>query len=190
MEAIAQAVALLKAGQVVGIPTDTVYGVAASPLQPEAVARLFVLKGRRLTKPIGILVANADEARSMVRLPLYALEWTGRFWPGPLTLVATPTSPLPPGVGDAKHNTVGVRVPDHPVTLALLEAFGPLAVTSANPAAQTETLDETEAEASLGSLVPLYVPGRCPGAVASTVVDVTRAKPRVLRQGPLKLEEV
>lgn len=187
MDAIEQAAALLRDGKVVGIPTDTVYGVAADPLQPEAVSYLFELKGRELTKPIGILVAKVDEARSLVQLPLYALDWSERYWPGPLTLVAHPMSPLPVGVGDAERNTVGIRVPDHPVTLALLEAFGPLAVTSANPAGGAETLDEIAAAASIGDVVPFYLPGRCPGAVASTVVDVTGGTARILRAGPLDL---
>lgn len=188
MTDIERAVKLLRAGAVVGIPTDTVYGVAADPFQPEAVRSLFHLKGRNLDKPIGILLADVDEARSLVELPLYALAWSERYWPGPLTLVAHPLSPLPEGVGDATRNTVGVRVPDHPVTLALLEAFGPLAVTSANPAGGAETLDDESATASLGSTVPFYLPGTCPGAVASTVVDVTGGKARILREGPLRLE--
>ena len=187
MDAIERAAKLLREGKVVGIPTDTVYGVGADPLQPWAVSSLFELKGRELTKPIGILVADVEEARSLVQLPLYALEWSERYWPGPLTLVARPVSPLPVGVGDAERRTVGVRVPDHPVTLAVLEAFGSLAVTSANPAGGAETLDEVAAAASLGDLVPFYVPGHCPGTVASTVVDVTGGTARILRSGPLEL---
>ncbi|HUO47076.1 MAG TPA: L-threonylcarbamoyladenylate synthase [Acidimicrobiia bacterium] len=187
MGVIERAAELLREGKVVGIPTDTVYGLAADPFQPEAVNSLFDLKGRELMKPIGILVADVDEARSLVQLPLYALEWSERYWPGPLTLVAHPVSPLPAGVGDMEHNTVGVRVPNHPVTLAVLEAFGPLAVTSANPAGGTETLDEVAAAASLGALVPFYLPGHCPGTVASTVVDVTGGTARILRAGPLEL---
>jgi tRNA threonylcarbamoyl adenosine modification protein (Sua5/YciO/YrdC/YwlC family) len=175
---------------VVGVPTDTVYGIAADPRAEEAVATLFALKGREPGKPIGILVAGIDEAQELVDLPLYALDWADRHWPGPLTLVAGSRRPLPPGVGDRARNTVGIRVPDHPLTLALLTAFGPLAVTSANRAGGSETLDETEAAATLGTAVTLYLPGRCPGPVASTVVDVTRARPRILRRGPLTLEGV
>jgi L-threonylcarbamoyladenylate synthase len=188
IEATERAVGILRSGEVVGTPTDTVYGIAADPGRADAVARLFVLKGRRETKPIGILGANADEIGSWVELPLYALEWAEQFWPGPLTLVARALRPLPEGVGDRRRRTVGVRVPNHPVTLDLLEAAGVLAVTSANLAGTHETLNDAEAAAALGDRVPFYLPGTCPGAVASTVVDVSRAKPRILRPGPLELD--
>jgi len=188
MEAIQRAAELLRSAAVVGTPTDTVYGIAADPGQVIAVNFLFELKGRKETKPLGILGANADEFRSWVELPLYALEWAELFWPGPLTLVARALMPLPPGVGDRRRRTVGVRVPNHPVTLELLEAAGVLAATSANVAGAQETLNEVEAAAALGDRVPLYLPGTCPGAVASTVVDVSRARPRILRPGPLELD--
>jgi tRNA A37 threonylcarbamoyladenosine synthetase subunit TsaC/SUA5/YrdC len=83
---------------------------------------------------------------------------------------------------------VGVRVPKHPVTLELLDAAGVLAVTSANLAGERESLNDVEAAAALGDRVPFYLPGICPGAVASTVVDVSRATPRILRPGPLELD--
>jgi L-threonylcarbamoyladenylate synthase len=187
MEGIDQAVGHLRSGEVVGVPTDTVYGIAADPHQPAAVELLFSLKGRRGTKPIGVLLADRDAARSMVMLPLYALEWTERFWPGPLTLVARSMASLPVGVGDRRRRSVGVRVPDHSLTLALLQAYGPLAVTSANRAGGSETLNDSDARSTLGDLVPYYLRGDCPGALASTVVDVTRDKPRILREGPLDL---
>lgn len=187
MEGIDQAVEYLWAGEVVGVPTDTVYGIAADPHQPAAVAALFTLKGRSDTKPIGILVADVEVALTMVSLPLYAVEWTRVYWPGSLTLVAKSNAMLPKGVGDRRRRSVGVRVPDHPVTQALLKAFGPLAVTSANLAGGPETVDESAARTTLGDRVPFYLPGNCPGAFASTVVDVTRHKPRILRAGPIDL---
>lgn len=188
IEATERAVGILRSGEVVGTPTDTVYGIAADPGRADAVARLFALKGRRETQPIGILGADADEIGAWVELPLYALEWAEQFWPGPLTLVARALRPLPEGVGDRRRRTVGVRVPNHPVTLELLEAAGVLAVTSANLAGAPETLNDAEAAAALGDRVPFYLPGTCPGAVASTVVDVSRAKPRILRPGPVELD--
>ena len=188
VEAIQHAAELVRSGAVVGTPTDTVYGIAADPGRADAVARLFVLKGRRETKPIGILGASADEVGAWVELPLYALEWADQFWPGPLTLVARALRSLPQGVGDRRRRTVGVRVPNHPVTLELLEAAGVLAVTSANLAGAQETLNDSEAAAALGYRVPFYLPGTCPGAIASTVVDVSRPKPRILRPGPLELD--
>lgn len=174
-------------GAVVGIPTDTVYGIAASPNHPIAVARLFSIKGRPDGKPVGLLVADVGSALEMVELPEYAVEWTRSFWPGPLNLVGAARFELPDGIGDRDHGTVGVRVPDHPMTRELLAASGPLAVTSANRSGEQETLDHIEARAALGDLVDLYIPGRCPGTVSSTTVDVTGAEPVLLRKGPVDL---
>jgi tRNA threonylcarbamoyl adenosine modification protein (Sua5/YciO/YrdC/YwlC family) len=186
-ESVIRAVRLLQRGEIVGIPTDTVYGVAADPRNPTAIARLYEIKRRSPDKPIGLLVADARDARTMVELPDYAIVWAGLYWPGPLNLVARATFPLPPGVGDAARNTVGVRVPDHPAALEVIRCFGPLAVTSANLARQAETLDDVQARAALGERVAFYLPGQCPGAVASTTVDVTGPEPVLLRRGPLDL---
>ena len=174
-------------GEVVGIPTDTVYGIAADPHNRIAVGRLFAIKGRADSKPVGLLVSELDSALEVVALPGYALEWARSFWPGPLNLVGIARSVLPDGVGDPSRGTVGVRVPDHPTARAILTAFGPLVVTSANESGGPETLDEVEARAALGDLVDLYVAGRCPGAVSSTTVDVTGPTPVLLRKGPLDL---
>ena len=181
------AVTHLRAGRVVGVPTDTVYGLAVDPLQPLAVEALFELKGRDRSKPVALLVADLATAAAWVQLSEYAASWAERYWPGPLTLVAHPRRPLPDGVGDHQRHTVGIRVPDHPVIQQLLVAFGPLAVTSANPSGGEETLDHQAARAALGDTVAFYLPGNCPGTVASTVVDVTAARPRLLRKGPLDL---
>jgi tRNA threonylcarbamoyl adenosine modification protein (Sua5/YciO/YrdC/YwlC family) len=177
----------LSRGDVVGIPTDTVYGIAADPRNSIAVGRLFSIKGRSEGKPVGLLVADVDTALAMVELPGYAVEWARLHWPGPLNLVGVARFDLPDGVGDRTRGTVGVRVPNHPTTRAILGACGALAVTSANRSGEHETLDEIEAWASLGNLVDLYVAGRCPGAVSSTTVDVTGPEPLLLRRGPLDL---
>ena len=169
------------------MPTDTVYGIGADPHNAVAVGRLFSIKGRSETKPVGLLVADIDSALEIVELPDYAVEWAKSFWPGPLNLVAVARSVLPEGVGDADRGTVGVRVPDHVTARDILRAFGPLAVTSANRTGEQETLDDVDARAVLGDLVDLYVVGRSPGAVSSTTVDVTGPKPILLRKGPLDL---
>ena len=174
-------------GAVVGLPTDTVYGLAADPRSPSAVARLFSIKGRPDDKPVGLLVADLDSALGIVDLPEYAVRWARSFWPGPLNLVGAARFELPVGVGDRALGTVGVRVPDHLTTRAILDACGPLAVTSANRSGGEETLDDASARAALGQLVDLYVVGQCPGAVSSTTVDVTGPEPVLLRKGPLDL---
>lgn len=176
-------VSLLTAGEVLGLPTDTVYGIAADPASKPAVDKLFAIKGRGLDKPIGLLLASLAEAIDVVHLPPYALEWAERYWPGPLNLVATPLVDLAIGTDDS----LAVRVPDHDTTLAILAAFGPLAVTSANLADGVESRSETEAKAVLGDSVAFYVPGISPGGQASTTVDVRGPRPVVLRQGPISI---
>lgn len=174
-------------GAVVGLPTDTVYGMAVDPRNPAAVARLFSIKHRQEDKPVGLLVADLDSALRIVDLPDYAVRWARSFWPGPLNLVGVSRSELPAGVGDRVKGTVAVRVPDLATTIEILSAFGPLAVTSANASGAKETLDEASARAILGDLIDLYVVGRCPGGVSSTTVDVSGPDPVLLRKGPLDL---
>ena len=121
----------LSRGAVIGIPTDTVYGIAADPRNSIAVGRLFSIKGRSDSKPVGLLVADIESALAMVELPGYAVEWAKWHWPGPLNLVGIARFQLPEGVGDRTRGTVGVRVPDLSTTREILGAFGALAVTSA-----------------------------------------------------------
>ena len=116
----------------VGLPTDTVYGIGADPLSEEAVARLYELKGRPELKPIGLLVASIEQAEVIGEIEVSLPSWRHEHWPGALTLVVTPKVILADWVGDAQRRTVGLRVPDHPVAIELLSAVGPLAVTSAN----------------------------------------------------------
>ena len=182
---IDEAIRLIAGGEVVGIPTDTVYGIAADPHSQEAVDRLFWVKGRNIDQPVGLLVASVDQAIEIVVLPGYALDWASEHWPGPLNLIARPRGAWPRGVGDPK--SLAVRVPDHMVALSLLEAAGPLAVTSANRTSEPETLSDTEARLALGDDVAIYLPGVSPGGVASTAIDVRDENPRLLRRGPLDL---
>ncbi|MFO7299647.1 MAG: L-threonylcarbamoyladenylate synthase [Actinomycetes bacterium] len=183
---IARAVEVVRAGGVVGLPTDTVYGIGVDPLQEEAVARLFELKGRPPARPIGILVASLETARELGEIDGYALELARAHWPGALTLVVHARVILPDWVGDRNARTVGIRVPAHPVALELLEAAGPMSVTSANLSGRPDTMDDTEARAVFGDRVH-YVPGSCPGGRPSTVVDATGPRPVVLRRGPVDI---
>ncbi|MBA3362307.1 MAG: L-threonylcarbamoyladenylate synthase [Acidimicrobiia bacterium] len=176
-------VPLLTAGEVVGLPTDTVYGIAADPASKAAVDKLFAIKGRGLGKPIGLLLASLAETIEVVHLPPYALEWAERYWPGPLNLVAAPLVELAIGT----HDSLAVRVPAHKTTLAILSAFGPLAVTSANLADGPESRSDTDARALLGDSVAFYIPGTSPGGRASTTVDVRGPEPVLLRPGPIAL---
>jgi tRNA threonylcarbamoyl adenosine modification protein (Sua5/YciO/YrdC/YwlC family) len=181
------AVEAVRAGEVVGLPTDTVYGVGVDPLNESAVTRLFDLKGRPEHKPVGLLVASLAQAKMIGEIEGLAEQLAFTHWPGALTLVVTPRVILANWVGDSQRRTVGIRVPDHPVALQLLEACGPLAVTSANRSGGAEARDDSEARATFGDEVAVYLPGSAPGGEASTVVDATGARLVVLREGPVLL---
>ena len=185
MTTIEAGAAAISRGLIVGMPTDTVYGVGVDPLNPEAVAALFELKGRPEEKAIPVLAATVAQALEIVEIPPEVEDMALRHWPGPLTLVLRGHVELPEWVGDSELGTVAVRIPDHPVALDLLAAAGPLAVTSANRSGNPPALDEVEARVLLGSGVAVYLEGRCPGGESSTVVDMTTDPPRMLRRGPV-----
>ncbi len=185
-EDIATAVEVIRAGGIVGMPTDTVYGIGVDPGNDDAVAQLFEVKGRPAARPVGLLVASLEQARTMGLIEGEALELARRHWPGALTLVVRPLVILADWVGDRQADTVGIRMPDHSVAIELLEATGPISVTSANRSGFPEATDEAGARAIFGDRVH-YVAGSSPGGEPSTVVDVTGTRPVVLRQGPVTL---
>ncbi len=184
---IDRAAEAIRAGEVIGVPTDTVYGIGADPLNDGAVARLFELKGRPDHKPIGLLVASLEQARQIGEMGDVASELAEAHWPGALTLVVTPSVILADWVGDSQRMTVGLRVPDHPLLLGLLAEVGPLAVTSANLTGGPESVSDVEARALFGDRVSVYLEGTAPGGEASTVVDVSGSEVVVLRQGPIRI---
>jgi len=181
-----EAVKVLKAGGVIGLPTDTLYGIAAMPDNEAAVRRLYELKGRPDDKPIALLVASSAQAMDLVEVSEQARQLGSEHWPGPLTLVLRIAADLAPWVGD-RRRTVGVRVPDHKLALDVLQRSGPLAVTSANLAGEPPALDDKSARDIFGESVDLYLPGTSPGGVGSTVVDMTGPEPVVLRLGPIRI---
>lgn len=174
----------------VAFPTDTVYGLASLPFRAEAVERLFIAKGRGSQQAIAVLVgAIADVDKVSTGMGPMASRLAERFWPGPLTLVV-PGRPDLPAVLSA-NATVGVRMPDHPLTLALLREIGPLAVTSANLTGRDNTNTAREVLKQLKGRVHLVLDGgRSPGGLPSTVVDCTGADPVILRQGPVSEKEI
>lgn len=182
----AAAAAILR-GEVVGMPTDTVYGIGVDPLNPTAVERLFELKGRPEDKPVGILASSVERAAQIAELDDRARELATRHWPGPLTLVVRPKVVMAEWVGDTQLRTIGIRVPDHPLALEFLSVTGPLAVTSANRSGGKETMSDEEARAVFGDSVTVYLVGTSPGGRASTVVDCTGAALVVLRKGPVEI---
>ncbi len=185
--AFAEAVRLLRDGELVAFPTDTVYGVGAVCWNEAAVARLYIAKLRSLEKAIPILLADpADLLLVADHLPAVGMRLAEAFWPGALTLVV-PKAPAVPAEVTAGGDTVAVRIPDHPLTRALIRAAGaPLATTSANLSGGASPVTAQEVQAQLEGRVALILDGgRCPGGAASTVVDVTGPTPRVLRAGPI-----
>jgi len=190
-EAIGIAAQILAEGGLVAFPTDTVYGVGAHAFQPDAVERIYVAKIRPRDKAIPILLAQPDDL-VLVAEGITKTAWllAERFWPGGLTLVL-PKKANVPDVVSAGGPTVAVRVPDHPVSRALIAALGaPLAATSANLSGHPSPVTAQEVEAELGGRIELILDGgQCPGGVPSTVLDLTADPPAVLRAGAIAVEE-
>lgn len=189
---VAAAAELLRAGELVAFPTDTVYGVGAIAWDAAAVGKLYTAKLRRRDKAIPILLADAADLALVARdLPSAAVRIAAHFWPGPLTLVVPKAARVPDEV-TAGGDTVAVRIPDHPLARALIRAAGaPLATTSANLSGGTSPATAEEVAAQLGDRIALILDGgRCPGGVASTVVNVMGKEPVILRPGPVTLEEL
>ena len=186
-----RALALLRAGEPIAFPTDTVYGVGAAALDAAAVARLYTVKRRPLTQAIPLLIA--DEAD----LPLVADEVTptarrlARLWPGALTLVVKAAPGLPSELL-AGGATVAVRLPDHTWLRSLIRALGmPLAATSANLHGGRDPRTAEDVAAQLGGALSLVIDGGpTPGPLPSTIVDCAGDEPRLLRAGALPWEQV
>lgn len=187
---LAEALSALDAGRIVGVPTDTVYGLAVRLDRAASVLDLFVLKGRPTDRPVAVLGASIEQIENLVEMTPIAWRLAERYWPGPLTLVLPARRPLPAFVGDHEKGTLGVRVPDHGVALELLGAAGPLAVTSANPSGSEAACDDGLAHRVFGSSVAVYLPGNCPAGEGSTVFDLTSRPPRLVRPGPLGPEDL
>lgn len=188
---VAAAVAALGRGELAVLPTDTVYGLAADAFTPSAVARLLAAKGRGRDMPVPVLVGSRGALDAVVdRMPEPGSRLVEAFWPGALTLVARHTPHLSWDLGDTR-GTVAVRMPLHPLALDLLAASGPLAVSSANRSGQPPATTAGEAADQLGDAVAVYLDaGPAAAAVPSTIVDVTGARPRVLRLGAVPLADL
>lgn len=183
---------ILREGGVVAFPTDTVYGIGADPLREEAVEALYRAKGRPGEKAIPLLLSDALQMEGVVRdVPPAARALARCFWPGALSMVL-PAREEVPAIVRAGGDTLALRMPDHPVALRLIAAFGrPLAVTSANRSGQPSPATAEEVLVQLGGRIPLVVDGgRCPGGEPSTVLDLTTHPPRILRPGPVTWGDV
>ncbi|MGJ9414207.1 L-threonylcarbamoyladenylate synthase [Aeromicrobium sp. CF4.19] len=178
-------------GELVVLPTDTVYGLAADAFSPEAVQRLLEAKSRTRAMPPPVLIGAPTTLEALAsEIPTWLRSLTQALWPGPLTVVCHQQASLTWDLGDT-HHTVAVRMPDDPVALALLKQTGPLAVSSANSTGEAAATTIDEAEAMLGDAVAVYLDGGpSVGGTASTILDVTGSAPRLLREGPVTLEQL
>ena len=189
--AVDAAVAALRRGQLVVLPTDTVYGLAADAFNPTAVGLLLEAKGRGRDMPTPVLVPAVRTLDGLLDyVPSIARELAEAFWPGGLTLVLHHAATLAWDLGDTK-GTVALRMPLDPVALAVLEQTGPLAVSSANRTGLPAPTDAAEAARQLGTAVEVYLDGGVTGdPVASTILDLTGDVPVVLRAGAVSLEQL
>lgn len=186
---LAAALSALTDGYLVVLPTDTVYGVAANAFSPIAVQRLLDAKGRGRDMPPPVLVHSAMTLDALaVDVPNYVHDMVSELWPGPLTIICQQQPSLNWDLGETR-NTVAVRMPADPRTLALLKQTGPLAVSSANTTGEAAAENIDAAEVMFGDKVAVYLDGGpADGAMASTILDITGLTPRVLRAGPVTMD--
>ena len=184
-----EAVECLKSGGIVAVPTDTVYGLGADPFNANAVQRLYMLKGRRDGKPIPLVLSSVDDVHRVAQnLPDYFFHLTNRFWPGGLTIIVEAKDLLP--VLTADGNTVGVRIPNNPLLLKILQTFGgPVAITSANLSGEPPATSAQDIGEELASRIDMIVDGgKTPGPIPSTVYDISVSPPLIRRHGVISEE--
>jgi len=187
---IERALKILKNGGLVAFPTDTVYGLGSLAFDTTAIEGIYIAKDRPIEKAIPVLIADAADLPKIAdSVPEMARVFAEHFWPGPLTCVVPKKGTLPAAISATE--TVAVRIPDHPDARALLRAAGPMAVTSANISGQASPITAQEVYQQLVGRIPLILDGgRTPGGVPSTLVDCTGREPKILREGPISLEDL
>jgi tRNA threonylcarbamoyl adenosine modification protein (Sua5/YciO/YrdC/YwlC family) len=188
---IEAAISAVKSGDLVVLPTDTVYGVGADAFKSWSVTALLNAKGRGRQIPPPVLVGSRNTLDGLVsRLPSRARDLVEAFWPGALTIVVEQAASLQWDLGET-NGTVAVRMPLHPVALEVLRETGPMAVSSANLHGEPTANTAAEAREQLGYKVSVYLEaGPCPDPVPSTIVDLTRERPVILREGAIPLQRL
>ncbi|MCQ6552789.1 L-threonylcarbamoyladenylate synthase [Streptomyces sp. C10-9-1] len=186
-----EAASAVRRGELVVLPTDTVYGIGADAFTSEAVADLLAAKGRGRNMPTPVLIGSPNTLHGLVTdFSEAAWELVDAFWPGALTLVTRHQPSLQWDLGDTR-GTVAIRMPLHPVAIELLTEVGPMAVSSANLTGHPAPEDCDSAQGMLGDAVSVYLDGGpTPGIVPSSIVDVTSPVPVLLREGALSAEEL
>jgi L-threonylcarbamoyladenylate synthase len=188
---IEAAVTAARAGELIVLPTDTVYGIGADAFIPAAVTTMLAAKGRGRNMPPPVLVGTARAAAALVDdLGAFGQDLIDEFWPGALTLVFRASPTLLWDLGDTK-GTVALRMPLHSVALDVLKQTGPLAVSSANRHGHPSAINADEAEQQLGEAVSIYLDGGpCTDNVPSTILDLTGTIPKVLRSGAISVDRL
>jgi L-threonylcarbamoyladenylate synthase len=189
---VEQGISILREGGIVAFPTDTVYGLGAALNLPQAVARVYEVKGRAKNMPLPLLLADKSQIEEVAEaVPPLARLLAEKFLPGGLTMVLFKSKSVPDSVS-GRGKTVAIRIPAHPVPLALARGVGtPIIGTSANLSGQPSALTAEEVYAQLDGRVDLIIDGgRCPGGRESTIVDLTGKTPLVLREGAISREEL
>ena len=191
-EQIDKGVSILKQGGIIAYPTDTVYGLGTGIGFPQAIKQIYEVKERPLNMPLPLLLSDVSQVTELAESvsPLARLL-IQRFWPGALTLVL-PASPSVPDIITSGGKTVAVRIPAHPVPIALSRGLGtPIVGTSANLSGQPSPLTADEVYGQLGGKIDFVIDGgRCPGGKESTIVDVTGGKPVIQREGAISRAEI
>ncbi|MEV1240637.1 L-threonylcarbamoyladenylate synthase [Nonomuraea sp. NPDC049750] len=190
-EGLTEAASAVRRGELVVLPTDTVYGIGADAFTPAAITALLEAKGRGRDMPPPVLVGTVRAANALVDdLGPYGQDLIDAFWPGPLTLVCKANRALSWDLGETK-GTVALRMPLHPVALDLLKETGPMAVSSANRSGAPAAMTAAEAEEQLGESVAVYLDGgKTTDNTPSTILDLTTAVPRMLRRGAIPVEKL
>ncbi|TMR21788.1 threonylcarbamoyl-AMP synthase [Nonomuraea turkmeniaca] len=190
-DGLQEAAAAVRRGELVVLPTDTVYGIGADAFTPAAVTALLDAKGRGRDMPPPVLVGTVRAATALIDdMGAYGQDLIDAFWPGPLTLVCKANRALSWDLGDTK-GTVAVRMPLDSVALELLKETGPMAVSSANRSGAPAATTAAEAEEQLGDAVAVYLDGgKTTDNTPSTILDLTTAVPRMLRRGAIPVEKL
>lgn len=185
-----RALEILESGGIVAFPTDTVYGIGTSAFNNEAVLSLFEAKGRSRMQAVPVLISSMAQIDTVTTgLSDLARSLAEKYWPGPITLVLSKNTNLAEAVSPS--DTVGVRMPKHEFAKSLLDAVGPLAVTSANITGHKSLSGANEVFQAMKGKIELVIDGgKTPGQVPSTVVDCTGMKPVIIREGPISQAEI
>jgi L-threonylcarbamoyladenylate synthase len=189
-ESIQRAIMTLKAGEGLAFPTDTVYGLGVDPFNISAIIKLFEAKGRDYNKAIAILVGSIDQVNLIAEtLTESARKLIKAFWPGGLTVIVPKLKTIPDLL--STNQSIGVRMPNHALTLRILNEFGPLATSSANISGKPNPMNAGDVYSQLNGRIPLILDGgNCPGGIPSTVVDCIGEKTQILRNGAIDLKDI